>query len=97
MRTLVALFLSVLFALVLTAQNTAAPSQDDIIYDQVRLRLTRDRDVGSSNIDVKVKDGVVELIGTVRRDNVKSKAEKLAKKVKGVNQVVNNLKVGPPV
>lgn len=93
MRFFSALFLAVLFFSSLLQAQT--PSADDAVYDQVRLRLTRDRDVGSSNIDVKVKDGVVELTGTVKRDNVKSKAEKLARKVKGVRQVVNSLKVGP--
>jgi len=93
MKFFSALFLLIaLFSSLLQAQK---PSSDDAVYDQVRLRLTRDRDVGSSNIDVKVKDGVVELGGTVKRDNIKAKAEKLARKVKGVRQVVNSLKVGP--
>lgn len=76
----------------LPAQGTP---EDDALYDQVRLRLTRDRDVGSASINVKVSKGVVELIGTVKREQIKTKAEKLAKKVKGVQQVVNRLKVGP--
>lgn len=93
MRFFSALFLVIVFFSPLLHGQT--PSADDAVYDQVRLRLTRDRDVGASNIDVKVKDGVVELTGTVKRDNVKAKAEKLARKVKGVRQVVNSLKVGP--
>ena len=75
--------------------HAQAPTADDALYDQVRLKLTRDRDVGAANIDVKVNKGVVELTGTVKRDQIRLKAEKLAKKVKGVQQVVNNLKVGP--
>ena len=85
----------VLFALIapnIVAQQAAS---DDAIYDQVRLRLTRDRDVGAANIDVKVKAAVVELNGTVKKDYIKTKAEKLTRKVKGVQQVINNLKVGP--
>lgn len=93
MRTLSALL--VLITLSILSLQAQAPSSDDALYDQVRLKLTRDRDVGSANIDVKVKNGVVELTGTVKRDQIKLKAEKIARKVKGVQQVVNSLKVGP--
>jgi osmotically-inducible protein OsmY len=66
---------------------------DDALYDQVRLKLTRDRDVGGGVITVKVTDGAVELSGMVKSENIRVKAEKLAKKVKGVKSVVNHLKV----
>jgi osmotically-inducible protein OsmY len=68
---------------------------DDVIYDQVRVNLAHDRDTGGDNIDVKVTQGVVELSGRVRNDAAKSKAEKIARKVKGVQKVVNQLKVAP--
>jgi len=59
----------------------------------VRVKLAGDRDVGGENIQVKVTQGVVELAGTVRKDSIRSKAEKIAKRVKGVQKVVNQLKV----
>jgi osmotically-inducible protein OsmY len=44
---------------------------------------------------VEVKDGVVTIKGVVEKDAYKQKAEKLAKKVKGVKSVENKLVVKP--
>jgi osmotically-inducible protein OsmY len=71
----------------------AAVVSDNYIYDQVRLKLSADRDVRGGAIEVKVDKGVVELTGTVKTDKGRSRAEKIAKKVKGVEKVVNKLKV----
>ena len=91
---ILALLLSVLFGAIVVVAAEKAVS-DDVIYDQVRVKLAGDRDTGGDNIDVKVTQGVVELSGRVRSDAAKSKAEKIAKKVKGVQKVVNQLKVTP--
>ena len=73
------------------AQGTPA---DDRIYDQVRVKLAGDRDTGGlGRLQVAVKNGEVTLTGVVDNDRQRGKAEKLAKKVKGVAKVVNNLKV----
>ena len=86
----------VLLSLWLTGSTVAAgPPTDDEIYDKVRITLANDRDVKGGNIDVKVSKGVVELQGTVRLEKQRVKAEKVAKKVKGVQKVINNLKVAP--
>ena len=89
--------LAVLSVLLLCAITVSAAKDvsDDIISDQVRTRLTGDRDVGGGHIDVKVSNGVVQLDGIVKKDSIKSKAERIAKKVKGVQKVVNNLRVSP--
>jgi hyperosmotically inducible protein len=94
MRKLLALLSLLLLCagMVLAAEK---PASDDLIYDQVRMKLAADRDVGGNNITVKVTDGVVELSGVVKKDMVKSRAEKVAKKVKGVKSVDNQLKVNP--
>ena len=42
-----------------------------------------------------VHDGVVILKGKVRTDKMRSKAEKVAKKVKGVASVTNQIAVSP--
>ena len=73
----------------------ASPPTDDEIYDKVRINLANNRDVNGGAIEVVVTKGVVELRGTVRLEKQKEKAEKTAKKVKGVQKVVNNLKVAP--
>ena len=70
-----------------------APSLDDQLFDQVRRRLANDPDVRGGAFQVQVKDGVVTLNGKVEKERYKQKAEKLAKKVKGVKSVVNQLTV----
>lgn len=89
-RLLLALVLAVCS---LIAQGTPA---DDRIYDQVRMKLAADRDVNGGGIEVEVKNGVVTLQGKVHKEKQKQRAEHVAKKVKGVSSVVNNLKVEFP-
>jgi len=66
---------------------------DDTIYDQVRLRLASDPDVKGGAFQVDVKDGVVTLRGKVEKEKYRQKAEKIAKKVKGVKSIVNQLTI----
>ncbi|MBN8729657.1 MAG: BON domain-containing protein [Acidobacteria bacterium] len=80
--------------LALAALAQTAPS-DDHLYDQVRIKLAQDVQVNGGAIEVRVKDAVVTLIGKIRSDKAKSKAEKIAGKVKGVKKVVNELVVDP--
>lgn len=86
-----ALLLSSSFAF---AQKPTNP--DDRISDQVRMKLATDQDVKGGALDVTVQNGVVTIKGRVDTDKGKSKASKLAKKVKGVKHVDNELTVGPP-
>jgi osmotically-inducible protein OsmY len=51
--------------------------------------------VGGMSINVDVHQGIATLKGKVRNEKQKSKAEKLAKKVKGVTGVTNQLVVSP--
>lgn len=88
MRT--ALLLLVLLLRPLAGQGT--PS-DDRIYDEVRRRLALDVDVNGGGLEVIVKNGAVILRGRVHSNKAKDKAEKLAKKVKGVASVDNQLKL----
>jgi hyperosmotically inducible protein len=93
MRTLLALLL---FFVSIAPALQAETKPDDRIFDQVRMRLATDADVKGGNFDVTVKDGVVTLKGRVDTEKGKQRASKLAKKVKGVKQVDNELVVGPP-
>ena len=68
---------------------------DGAIRDQVMIRLASDQDVKGTGINVEVQDGVATLTGRVESDKIRSKAEKVAKKVKGVKSVVNQLTVSP--
>jgi hyperosmotically inducible protein len=66
---------------------------DDTITDQVRLKLTSDPDVKGGALQVDVKQGVVTISGAVEIPKQREKAEKLARKVKGVKSVVNNIEI----
>jgi len=91
MRT-VSLLLT-MFLIAATLFGATKDLSDDAIYDQVRLKLAGDRDVGGGAITVKVTQGAVELSGMVKTESIRVKAEKLTKKVKGVKSVINQLKV----
>jgi len=92
-------FLSIALGLVLVLTPLLAQKQklitDDTIRDQVMVKLADDPDVGGMPINVDVHQGVATLKGKVRNDKQKSKAEKLAKKVKGVTGVTNQLVISP--
>lgn len=89
MAALLALSVSAAFA------NAGAPVSDDAIFDNVRRKLANDPDVRGGAFDVSVKDGVVTLKGKVEKEKYRQRAEKVAKKVKGVKQVVNQLQIAP--
>lgn len=78
------------------AQKPAAGNSDDRILDQVRMRLATDPDVKGGALDVTVHDGVVTIKGRVDSNKGRDRATKLAKKVKGVKDVDNEVVVGPP-
>jgi osmotically-inducible protein OsmY len=91
-------FLCLALGLVLLLTPLLAQKQqitDDTIRDQVMVKLANDPDVGGMPIDVDVKQGNATLKGKVRSEKQKSKAEKLAKKVKGVTGVTNQLVISP--
>lgn len=67
---------------------------DDAIVDQVRIKLAADPDVKGGAITVDCKNGVVTISGPVESSHAKDKATRIAKKVKGVKQVINNLSTG---
>jgi osmotically-inducible protein OsmY len=68
-------------------------SSDDRIHDAVMQKLAGDRDVKGGGFEVEVRDGVVTLRGKVRAEKQKLRAERLTRKVKGVKQVTNELRI----
>jgi hyperosmotically inducible periplasmic protein len=89
--------ITILFALLLPplfAQKDKAPVTDDVIVDQVRVKLADDSEIGGQPIQVDAHNGVVVLTGKVSNEKFRAKAEKIAKKVKGVASVDNKLTVG---
>lgn len=91
-RTIAALTIAVGTAF--AADKTA--STDNKIMDQVRMKLAVDQDVKGGALDVAVKDGDVTIKGRVDSEKAKNRATRIAKKVKGVKNVDNELVVGPP-
>lgn len=92
-RILASFFLLVsLLATVCLAQNKA--TSDGAIADQVMIKLAADADVKGGAMKVECVNGVVTITGQADTPRAKDKATKLARKVKGVKQVINNLTVG---
>jgi osmotically-inducible protein OsmY len=86
---------ALLLSLVLLPVLAQKQVSDDALVDQVRDKLANDADVGGMKIDVDVHQGAVTLKGKVRTDKQRVRAEKIAKKVKGVTSVNNQLVVSP--
>ena len=86
-------FLALFLLLAVCPAKDPPPVTDDTISDSVRVKLAGDQLVGVLSLEVTVKQGVVTLAGSVDQKSLKSRAEKVAKKVKGVKQVVNNIEI----
>jgi osmotically-inducible protein OsmY len=85
-----------ILAAILLISCLAAPAlmaDDDDIYDKVNQKLNADIDI-HGRVKIEVKNGVVTLTGMVHTESAKSKATKLAKKVQGVKDVVNQIRIG---
>lgn len=76
-----------------TMKDTAG---DMYITSATKLRLMGNEQTPSTDINVDTRNGVVTLFGTVPSQASKAAAEAEARKVSGVNKVVNELEVVPP-
>ncbi len=74
--------------------SASKPMTDDAIVDQVRLKLSGDAVAKGGGFTVDCKAGVVTLTGQAENNQQRDRATLVAKKVKGVKQVINNLTVG---
>jgi hyperosmotically inducible periplasmic protein len=79
----------------LSPANTALSDspRDSVISANVEALLAEDRLGGLSGILVVTKEGTVTLTGTVQRAERKAMAAELARKVKGVKRVKNDLEI----
>lgn len=85
---------------VLTLGVSAATAQVNTVKDgwlvmKIHSEFVGEDELGGSNIDVDVKNGVVTLQGTVPSEAAKMKAVAEAKQNDGVKSVVDQLKVVP--
>jgi hyperosmotically inducible protein len=69
------------------------PIDDSVITTKVKARLVKDKQVHARDIEVKTVNGVVELSGTARSKREASKAASIARNVKGVKSVKNDIQV----
>jgi hypothetical protein len=74
--------------------TATAPTSTELEID-INSRLLDDQDLRSYPIDVKVTGGTAMLSGHVPNNELRTRAEKLAKTVKGIRSVTNNIVVKP--
>ena len=78
--------------------GAATPALTDVsVTDAVEDELILDTAVRSSRIDVETNEGIVTLDGVVDNILAKDRATKIAKGVKGVRAVINQIEAVPPV
>lgn len=81
--------------LVVSGCATVDPREDTRIEAEVKARLVADKNANLTRLGVLSSEGAVYLSGTVASVDEKAQAESLAKGVRGVRRVVNNLDVRP--
>ena len=69
------------------------PVSDSVITTKVKALYAKDKDVSFRTVEVKTVNGVVELSGTARTKREASKAASIARNVKGVRSVKNDIQV----
>jgi osmotically-inducible protein OsmY len=78
---------------VLGAGSSTGMIDDAQIVTKVNTGIAADKDLSTFKIDVDSKAGMVVLKGTVPNDDAKKRAEEIAKNVKDVKSVENQLSV----
>ena len=70
--------------------------EDTLIVAKVTTGLAADKDITALKIKVVSRDGVVTLTGPAPSEAARARAEEIARNVKGVTSVNNQLTVAPP-
>ncbi|MEK6285665.1 MAG: BON domain-containing protein [Acidobacteriota bacterium] len=70
----------------------SAPTSTELEID-VNSKFLDDQELKSSSIDVKVSGSTALLSGRVPNQDLKTRAEKIAKTVRGIRSVINNIVV----
>ena len=78
-----------------TVQSMAGKADDAAITASVSAEFAKDADLSAFKINVDTKNGNVTLNGPAPTAEARDKATKLAKSIKGVASVSNNLTVKP--
>lgn len=75
------------------ASTVADSPKDPVISTNVEAKLAEDQQGGLAGILVTTENGIVTLTGTVQKAERKAKAAELARQVKGVKRVKNDLDI----
>lgn len=89
--------LLLLAALLAACSSTQPPSvqiDDARIHTELTARLAADDDTSPASIDINVNEGVVHLTGAVDSATARAEAERIARSLEGVREVVNDIRVG---
>jgi osmotically-inducible protein OsmY len=76
-----------------TGEKSGAYVDDSWITSKVKSEMIADKHVSARDINVNTTRGVVTLTGTVKTWDESNKAAEIARSVKGVTQVENNIQV----
>ena len=76
-----------------TGQKTGAYVDDSWITTKVKSEMVANHDVKAHNISVNTTKGVVTLTGTAETWQESNKAAEIARGIKGVKSVENNIRV----
>ena len=79
-----------------TTSATPAKVTDSTIESRITAGLKQNSALAPRNIDVDVDNGVVTLTGTVRTEDERASAGRIAQ-ISGVARVINNIEVNPNV
>lgn len=75
------------------ANRSAHPVDDAVITTKVKAKLLKDKETRADNIEIETVNGVVNLTGTARSKAKAARAATLARQVKGVKSVKNNVQM----
>lgn len=73
-----------------------SPLSDATVTEDVTNRIEADRELAPYDLGVATEGGVVTLSGRVAREEQRETAERLARDVVGVSDVVNRLDIAAP-
>ncbi len=74
---------------------TSSPSDDQTIYESVKIQLMAYNPLGFPHYSIEVKDGVVTINGEAGHQPEKEGVGNVLKLISGVKSVINNLKIKP--
>jgi len=78
------------------AHRSAHPVDDSMITTKVKAKIVEDKQTRADHVDVETVNGVVDLTGTARSKSSAARHVTLARQVKGVKSVKNNIKIEAP-